>query len=1298
MSTSRQSNKRSGRLVKRLGIVACTFVAIVVLVGVLGFSIQGQSPQVKADIQAQTNQAATATATATATAMDSQSASQGESQLTTVQPTNGAEASIASVNEPIAAANGGAVDQVAIDPATFKELLSKLPDKIELDTTADVTPEQAEHEENIVLMEVDPAISPEDLNALLGKLDFVTTKDVSNQDLSIGLVELALAPGTDVARAAYTLEETGLVNNAQPNYVYHLFDDDLAAATIQSANVNDPEVNNQWALEKVQAQEAWEVAKTEQAVTVAVLDDGCMVDHEDLAANIVATYNAVDHSSDVSHIQGLYTDKYHGTHVAGIVSAVSNNGKGVSGVSYNAGLLPIQVFAKVWDEDYSRYDETASTLALVTAYEYVISNAAEKHIKVVNLSLGAKWNSLSSTDNGQNDKAVINRMENAYSKGIVTVCAAGNSASGATPPYKCFPVDFSDNIVGVINLEQDTSAGSDHGVRVASSSNYNESGQTTKDISAPGSLVLSTFGPSTSSYKTDTGTSMASPLVAGIIALEFAVDPNLTAAGAIEALHDGATDLENAGWDEHTGYGMANAYGALKATEASLVGDAAVPKGSSIQLSPTKYNSATWSWVSSDESVATVDENGIVTGIETGTATITATFGTLRAEKEVTVYTASISGPSIMLKGSTAQFTRTSTLLGSWTWKSSDTRVAVIENRNGSMIVTGVGEGTATITATNATYDVSVSADLTVYDAKIVNSQGVSSGIGVLVDGTDTLTVQGGPPNTTWTWRSSNSNICAVDETSGVITGISTGRFTSATTNITAIATIGDYVYTVSTRVSVGTNQLSDETTVVTFSEDSFTYDPSISEYKPKSMTVTCGDNTLSSRYYSVAYENNKSVGTATVTISGKNGYVGSVVKTLTITPASIGEFATIGDISELTYTGSAQRPTPSVSVTIVSTIGPFQFSTPCALEDGTDYALSYESNVNAGTATLTVTGKGNYTGTMSKQFTISRASISNASFASIASQTYTGAAIKPAPELAFSGKWLTSGTDYTLSYANNVSVGTATVTVKGKGNFTGETSATFSIAKASLSSASISGIESQTYTGSALTPVPTVTWNGGTLREGADYSLSYKNNVNAGTATVVIAGKGSFTGSRNIGFTIARRNISSATLSAMSSRTYNGKAQTPSPEVHLGSTALVKDADYVLSYKNNTNAGTAVVIATGKGNYSGAVAAAFRITKAANTMKVAALTKSVKYSNVKKRAQVVSGAVRFTVRAQGAVTYAKASGSSSRLSIAKNSGKITVKKGTKKGTYKIKVKVTASGNANYASRSRTVTVKVRVK
>ena len=143
----------------------------------------------------------------------------------------------------------------------------------------------------------------------------------------------------------------------------------------------------------------------------------------------------------------------------------------------------------------------------------------------------------------------------------------------------------------------------------------------------------------------------------------------------------------------------------------------------------------------------------------------------------------------------------------------------------------------------------------------------------------------------------------------------------------------------------------------------------------------------------------------------------------------------------------------------------------------------------------------------------LSRISISKASVTlSTSTYAYDGKAKTPSVTVKVGGKTLKKDTDYTVSYSNNTKVGTAKVTITGKGNYTGSVSKTYSI-KNNFKKATVSGISTKAFTGKNITQSITVKYNGKTLKNGTDYTVSYSSNKNIGTATVKIAGKGSYTG-----------------------------------------------------------------------------------------------------------------------------------------------------------------------------------------
>ena len=237
--------------------------------------------------------------------------------------------------------------------------------------------------------------------------------------------------------------------------------------------------------------------------------------------------------------------------------------------------------------------------------------------------------------------------------------------------------------------------------------------------------------------------------------------------------------------------------------------------------------------------------------------------------------------------------------------------------------------------------------------------------------------------------------------------------------------------------------------------------------------------------------------------------------------------------------------------------------------------------------------------------------------------------------------------------------------------------------------------VPAQTYTGKALTPA-TVTFDGKTLVKDTDYTVEYSSNTNVGTATVTINGTGNYTGTKTAEFKINAKKITPAVTLSTTTYTYNGKAKTPAVTVKDGAKKLTKNTDYTVSYaKGRINAGSYKVTVKLMGNYSGSAYKTIKINPAAQKLTMSAAQKSVKFKALKKKAQTTSKVAVSGAKTK--VTYAKVSGSS-KLTINKTTGKITVKKKTKKGTYSIKVKATAAKSTNYKAATVTKTIKVRVK
>ncbi len=235
---------------------------------------------------------------------------------------------------------------------------------------------------------------------------------------------------------------------------------------------NDPSMSSQWGLQKVQAPSAWDLAKSNTSISIAVLDTGVDLAHPDLSAKVVASANFTD-SATANDVYG------HGTHVAGIAAAATNNGLGVAGLGYNATVLNVKVLG---DNGSGSYSWVANGVIW----------AADNGAQVINMSLGGS--SASST--------LESAVNYAWSKGVVVVAAAGNN--GNTVPF--YPAYYS-NVIAV--------AATDNVDQLASFSTRGD----WVDAAAPGVTIYSTLINNSYGYKS--GTSMASPHVAGLAALVF---------------------------------------------------------------------------------------------------------------------------------------------------------------------------------------------------------------------------------------------------------------------------------------------------------------------------------------------------------------------------------------------------------------------------------------------------------------------------------------------------------------------------------------------------------------------------------------------------------------------------------------------------------------------------------------------------------------------------------------------------------------------------------------------------------
>jgi len=330
---------------------------------------------------------------------------------------------------------------------------------------------------------------------------------------------------------------------------------------------------------------------------------------------------------------------------------------------------------------------------------------------------------------------------------------------------------------------------------------------------------------------------------------------------------------------------------------------------------------------------------------------------------------------------------------------------------------------------------------------------------------------------------------------------------------------------------------------------------------------------------YTVTLEPQTDAGAYAVTVTGIGNYTGTPSVDFVINPLALTEAEVV--VSG-TYTFNGAEHIPNVDDVVVTLDG----YTPT-------YNFVASDNINAGIATVTVTGTGNFGGTATGTFTIAPKELADGML-SIPSVTFNGNPQTPALTAVDGTMTLVEDTDYTVTFESQTDVGTYPVTVTGIGNYTGSASVNFVINTRALTNASVAAGGTYIYNGQAHTPVGadvSVTLAGYT----PTYDIGATNNINAGTATVTVTGTGNFSGTATGTFTILPRPLTDATVIVGGTYTYNGLAHTP-----VDSDVSVTLAGYTPTYDigatNNINAGTATVTVTGTGNFSGTATGTFTI------------------------------------------------------------------------------------------------------
>lgn len=359
----------------------------------------------------------------------------------------------------------------------------------------------------------------------------------------------------------------------------------------------------QWALDTLRAESAWALHDG-TGQTVAVVDTGVDGTHPDLTGRLLPGTDLIDTTSD-----GRTDPNGHGTHVAGIIGAIANNGVGVAGLADGASILPVRVLSadgSGWTSDVANG----------------IIWAADHGATVINLSLAGS----------ADDPVLSSAVSYAEGKDVVVVAAAGNDRASGDP------VDYPAAYPGVVAVAATDSSNASAG--------FSETGSYV-GVAAPGVSILSTYPVTLGSYATMSGTSMASPYAAATAALIRAAAPGLSAAEVTGALEASADDLGPSGWDGTFGFGLIDPVAALQ----SVAGGAA-PAAPDAPAAPTAHpgdGSATVSWSAPTAHLSPVTGYTVTASPGGATATTTgATTATVTGLTNGTAYTFTVTATNAL--------------------------------------------------------------------------------------------------------------------------------------------------------------------------------------------------------------------------------------------------------------------------------------------------------------------------------------------------------------------------------------------------------------------------------------------------------------------------------------------------------------------------------------------------------------------------------------------------------------------------------------------------------------------------
>ncbi|PIQ24545.1 hypothetical protein COW36_11040 [bacterium (Candidatus Blackallbacteria) CG17_big_fil_post_rev_8_21_14_2_50_48_46] len=341
-----------------------------------------------------------------------------------------------------------------------------------------------------------------------------------------GLEVMAVQANQNPEKVAADLQKNPAIEYAEPIFTVPFpkvlkASDDLP--TDDAAFPNDPLFPKQYSHQVAKSQGGWAVNLGNSKVILGIVDSGVDITHPDLKAKIIGTYNSADNNPESVDYVG------HGTHVAGIAAALTNNKIGVAGVAPECSILAVKVAPG--------NSSSPTTEGIANGVLYAVEHGAQ----VINLSLGSRRES----------KAITDAVKQAMARNVVVVVAMGNDAGN----IKSWPAAVPGVIaVGSTDIKDARSRFSNYGDWIS--------------VGAPGSDILSTFPFNNNligqkEYGAISGTSMAAPFVTGLAGLIRSKYPGLPAAEVKRAIESSADDLGAKGFDPEFGFGRVNVSKAL---------------------------------------------------------------------------------------------------------------------------------------------------------------------------------------------------------------------------------------------------------------------------------------------------------------------------------------------------------------------------------------------------------------------------------------------------------------------------------------------------------------------------------------------------------------------------------------------------------------------------------------------------------------------------------------------------------------------------------------------------------------